>query len=460
MRLFTPRLVFSCVLAVALSGCVLKPRDSANTAKKLDEVAKRQGYETDRIARSALPELTSAPTWQQVLHRAMLANGDLEASYHEWAMAVQRIDQAGSWPDQPVELGFDYMLSGGRMKAFDRTTVSAGLMNASSMPNKVYESAKVAWRDAQRAGERFGGAKFTLQRQVLQAWADFALQAERVRIQQENIGLLRLVAGTAGSRVRAGGAQQEQLRADVSLKLAENEIATARSELDRQRASLNGMLRRGVDEPLTPSAEPRDVDLSDDDWLAAGVANNAELAALGFDEQARRSAIVRARLEYLPAINPMAAFTGSVSQSVGAAIVLPTQWQKIGAMVKEARSDLRRVQATFAQASADRTSRFTAALISMRDAERRARLFQDDVLPLAERTVELSRQGYASGTVGFLELIDSQRTLFDTRLLLAEARTLREKMLAELEELAGVDAEVVPTGAGTMPATQPTKERP
>ena len=66
-----------------------------------------------------------------------------------------------------------------------------------------------------------------------------------------------------------------------------------------------------------------------------------------------------------------------------------------------------------------------------------------------------SRQSYTTGSVGFIELIDSQRTLLDVRLMIVEARAAREKALADLESLAGVDIETLKS-----PATQAaTKDR-
>jgi outer membrane protein, heavy metal efflux system len=448
------------ILAIPLSGCVIKPQAASREPERLDAVGRDFGYVTSRTVdpRPNTPDLPTSPTWKDVLERAFRANGDLEAAFHEWAMAVERIDQAGTWPTSNVELGFDYMFSSERMKTFDRMTFSAGLMDATALPNKTYENASVAWREAQAASERFRAAKFDLQMRVLQAWADYALQAERVRIQEANLDLLRLVSETAASRVRAGGAQQEQLRADVELRLAENELATARTTLDQQRASLNALLRRAPDAPLQPPAtmpEPRPLPATDDGLLAAGVANNADLAALGFDVEARHAAIRRARLEYLPEINPMAAFTGSVSQSLGAAITVPTQIPRIRAMVAESRADLRRVEASLAQARSDRAGRFAATLIALRDAERRAQLFNRDVLPLAEQTLDLTRRSYGAGSSTYLDLIDTQRTLLDVRLMAAEAATMRERMLAELEALAGMDIETVrPTASSSTPTTQ------
>ena len=91
--------------------------------------------------------------------------------------------------------------------------------------------------------------------------------------------------------------------------------------------------------------------------------------------------------------------------------------------------------------------------------ERQAAVFQEAILPRAQETLASLRQAYAAGTGTFTDLIDSQRTLLDVRLMIAEARMEREKRLAELEALAGVDIEtlVAPaTGTTTRPQTQPT----
>jgi outer membrane protein TolC len=449
------RLLLIPLISLSLAGCVLKPQEANREADRLSAAGDRYGYARgEPTTRAAAPELPDQPTWRDVLRRAFLANGDLEAAYFEWAMAVQRIDQAGTWPTSNLELGFEYMFSGERMKAFDRTTLSVGLMDPSALPNKTFQNAKVATHEAQAAGERFRAAKFDLQMRVLQAWADYALQAEQVRINQENVSLLRMVADTAASRVRTGGPQQEQLRAGVELRLAENDLATSQATLGQQRAKLNALLHRDAAAPLTAPAEmpePRKLASTDDELLSAGVKNNSELAALGRDEEARRSAIERARMEYLPEINPMAAFTGSVSQSVGATIGLPTQLPRIRAMVAESRADLRRVQAMAGQARADRAGQFAATLLALRDAERRTSVFERDVLPLARQTVDLTRRSYAAGTASYLDLIDAQRTLLDVRKMAAEARTMREKMLAELESLAGVDIETLETASQESP---------
>jgi outer membrane protein TolC len=132
-------------------------------------------------------------------------------------------------------------------------------------------------------------------------------------------------------------------------------------------------------------------------------------------------------------------------------LILPTTIPEIRGRIDESRAMLRSTQAMLRQAKSDRAASFVAALYAMRNAERQAAVFQDAILPRAQQTLASLRQSYAAGNTSFTDLIDTQRTLLDVRLMIAEARMEREKRLAELEALAGVDIETL-----AVPATQPT----
>ena len=440
---------------LGVSGCVLAPKEAKQEQSRLDDAGNvyRRPFE-----KRELLELSAQPTWRDVLRRAFLANGDLEAAYHEWAMAVSRIQQAGSYPNSPVSLGFEYMFSDESMKSWDRTTISAGFDAGETLllPNKVYQSGKVATRDAQAAGERFVAAKFNLQRRVLNAWIDYALLAEKVRIQRENTSLLRLLNETAAGRVRAGGAQQDLLRTDIEYRMADDELRTMESELPRMRAMLNAMLDRSPDAPLAPPAAlpgPRPAPRDDAALLTLGVGANPELKAIAFETAGRRDALERARMEYLPDVNPFAAVTGDVEQVIGIDVMLPTVLPRIKGMVKEARADLRRIQSMARRTRLDRAAEYVAAVYALRNSERQAALFEKQVLPNAQRVLDSVRQSYSAGTGEYLDLIEAQRTLLDVRLTIAEAKAAREKNLADLEALAGTDMETIIKSATTTQTT-------
>ena len=448
--------------ALSLTGCVLAPAERKQEQSRLDRAG--QPF-APPFEQRILPELPMEPAWPDLLHRAFLANGDLEAAYFEWAAAVSKIQQAGSYPNTPLSLNFSYLFSAGRMKTFDRTTVTAGPdpMDSLAFPSKVYQAAKVALDEARAAGQRFAAAKFDLQRKLLNGWYDYALMAERIRIAQSNLALLRLISETAAGRVRAGAQQLDLLRADVEQRRAEDELRGMESQLPQMRAMLNAMLARSPDAPLAPPNQippARPVPADDARLLALAADNNPELTSLAHRVRGRQDALELARLQYIPDLNPTFSFTGSVSQVVGLGLSIPSIMPKVQGMVKEARAELRATQAMYRQTKFDRSAQVVAALYAMRNSERQAVLFDQQIIPAANRIADNTRDAYSRGQMSFIELIEAQRTLLAARLTAVEARAAREKSLADLEALLGLDIETLSPNSTTQPTLGESHEHP
>lgn len=444
------------LLALSLGGCVLAPPGTRHEQRRLDAAGKPYRHP---IERRVIPELPAQPTWRDVLHRAFLANGDLEAAYFEWRAAMARIPQVANYPNTNLAPSFSYMFSGERMKSWNRTTLNVGFdpMENLSFPIKVAQAGKVALQKTRAAGKRFEATKFELQRRTLTAYFELVLHEEKIRIQAESVGLLKRITETATDRLRAGGNQTDMLRAQTQYRLAENELANMRSEHMALRAMLNAMMAREPNAQLElPQRlpEPRTVAADDAQLIATAVDANPELARLAHDVAGKADALELARMGFIPDINPFAAFTGSVSQTIGAMLIIPTTIPEIRGKIDEARAMLRSSQATLRQARLDRVASFVAALYVMRNSERQAAFLEKQILPQMKQIVEGVRQAYATGTGTYADLIDSQRTLLEVRLLLAEQRIEREKRLVELEALAGTDVEAIAVPA-TVPSTQP-----
>ena len=81
-----------------------------------------------------------------------------------------------------------------------------------------------------------------------------------------------------------------------------------------------------------------------------------------------------------------------------------------------------------------------------------ARLYQDAILPQARLTVESALAAYRVNRVDFLTLLDSQMTVFNYEISLAQATASYNKTLAEIDLLTG--------GApGNMPKNQANSRR-
>jgi len=449
--------------SLGLAGCVLAPSGTRTEQERMTEQARH--YEPPLDSRE-LPPLPSPAGWQDALHRAFLANGDLEAAYFEWKAAMTRIDQSATWPNSNLAVSYGFMFSNEKMKTWNRNSFGFGFDPAMSLqlPIKPETAGKVAFQEARAAGFRFLKTKFDVQQRVLNAFYDLALVEERIRIQQDNVRLLEQVSQSARVRVQAGAPQQDLLKAQIEYRMAQNELGNMEAEARGMRAMLNGMLSLPPDvlvaiPPTLPAPRP---ELADDARLIAmGVAQNPELAALAAQVAGRQDALELARLRYIPDINPQFSFTGSVSQTVGAMVMLPTMVPAIQGAINESAAMLRSAEAMSRQTGRDRVASFVAALYFMRNAERQVKLFEQDILPLAQQTMNSSRQAYAAGTVAYADLIDSQRTLLNVRLMIAQVRIEREKRLAELETLAGTDIEALttaPPAASASPPTSPTTQ--
>ncbi|MBM4265975.1 MAG: TolC family protein [Deltaproteobacteria bacterium] len=433
------------LLVLFLEGCVLAPR---GTDEERARVARAGAAWVAPAQDRALPELPAEPAWSDVLRRAFLANGDLEAAYLDWRAAVERIDVAAGYPNTNVALGYQYLFSGDDLKGWDRSTFTIGSdpMQNLSFPTKVMAAGREALAEARAAGERFGAARLELQQRVLTAWWEYALLAERIRIEREALALVGLSAAGARARLGAGASARELLALEVERRLAEDGVRRLEADVIAHRARLNALLARPAGEPLAlPSRlpEPRALLIGDRELLATAAARNPALAALDREIEARTGGVERAYQEFIPDVNPFAGFTGGIEQIAGVMASLPARVPILLGMVREARTRLARAEATHRQASSDTEAAVLATLAALRDRERQMALLEGEVRPLADRAAANARAAYESGALDVGELIEAEQLVLEIDLLEAEARTAREIRLAELEALIGFDVETV-----------------
>jgi outer membrane protein TolC len=438
-------IAFGVLVMVCAQGCALAPRGTRDEEERAEDAS--VPYEAPPPER-VLPELPDHANWRDVLHRALLANGDLEAAVHEWRAALARVDQAAGYPNTNAMVGMQYLFSDENMKSFDRMTLTLGFDTMENLvfPSKARRAGQVALDAARAYGERVRETKFAVQERVLGMWADYALLAEEIRVRGRTIELRELVSKTAAARLRSGGRVQESLAADLSLIQDQNELSSREAQLRALRAELNGMLAREPDallEAPDPFPEPRPLPVTDAALLVVAVDRNPELAALSHEVAGREDALSLARMRWIPDLNPMAVIMGSISWSLGGALVLPTTFKEIRGAIRESEAMLEAARATMEQARREQAASFVATLVALRDAERQAQWFQDRVVPAAEHAVETAQESYSTGSLPLTEMLDAEEMLLDARFASARVRAEREKLLSRLESLAGVDVETL-----------------
>lgn len=457
-RLPQHALTAACACAIAaIAGCSLEPASTKDERARLDSA----GVVFERpIASRALPDLPAEPTWRDVLHRAFLANGDVEAAYFDWKASLERVTIASAYPNSNLSLGYEYMFSSERMNAFNRSTFSAGLdpVMSLTLPIKAEQAGRVALDEARAAGEKFRVAKFELQKKVLQSWADYVLQDRLIALASEDVVLRRMLSDSTARGAAAGMRVRRAAAADIELQRAESMLLDQRSEHAATLAMLNSLMARELRAPLpVPSKTEPTRQLPDDDlvMLKAAAEVYPEVAVMTREAEGRSDALELARMRWIPDIGLSASFTGSISQALGAMLSVPTNVASIRGGIREAEAQLRASQATLRQRTSDRVGEYVSLLVVYRNAQRRAAIFEDAILPAAERLSGDDERAYESGAAPFAEVLESHEMLLDVHSVIASSRADMEKAIAEIECCLGADIETLTSTQGTL-ATHPT----
>lgn len=385
-----------------------------------------------------LPENPSA---DDLVRFALVSSPDLEQRYWEWRSAIEQIPQDGTQATN-LTISAGTTISKGQLST-DRTslTVLNDPMADIVLPVKLSVAAQRAFENARAAGFRFTQAKFELRARVLDAWYDYALNAELIRIEQSNAELLAAAVMVVEARNRVGGAgQQDVLKSNNELDLSRNDLANMQAQVPALRSAVNALLGREPQAALiVPASLPttRPVNYSDPELLALAQRENPELKATAAEIRGRSQSIALAKLQYVPDFSLSAGTDlAGITQSLLGSMTVPIlRHEAIEAAVAQAEANLRGAEASRRQAQNDLGARLVGDVSTLRDADRQLALFEQEIVPRLSQMVLLSRSAYESGQATLLDLLDSQRSLLSIQRLVAELRVTREKRLADLEAI-------------------------
>jgi outer membrane protein, heavy metal efflux system len=428
-----------------LAGCTLTPEAAKSERQELERIG--VSYEPV-FSERVLPELPENPGWRDILSRAFLANGELEAAYFQWKAAVERIDAAGAWPNSDLSVGFSYAFSGERMKSFDRTALmlAPDAMRNLTLPSKAAKAADVAYFEAKATGERFLLLKFDLQRDVLFGWAEYTYQARAIRLKRQDLTLRRLESAAARAGISGGGRQEPFVASRLALVTAESDLADLEAEHARHRAELNALMARHPSAPLNPPAHPeppRPLPMDSDALILAAAETFPEVEAMTSELRAAENALELARMRWIPDINPTLSIMGTVTQSLGAVVTLPTTVAEVRARIREAEAQVRAADARLRQRTASRIGEFVGLLIELDRARARAAQFRAHILPAARAIADLRQREYEAGMGSLTSLTEARKTELDAELMIAASEAQIEKAIVDIECCLGRDIETL-----------------
>jgi cobalt-zinc-cadmium efflux system outer membrane protein len=393
-----------------------------------------------RGARAGSPDPQQPISLDQAITLALAANPEMRASQGRVAMAVARAMQARRWSNPELTLAAeDAPVSGGGLHESKNTI---GMSQTVPFPGKKRLDGQAAAAGVRRNEMETRLYELELTREVKAAFYRVLASERLVAVARELAEVTASSAGTARKRVEAGAApDQEQLRAEIQLEQARSNLAESDRELAIARQELAMLL--GHPElhsvpligSLAESSDRRLADAPPPDWLE----RHPRVVAARLARDRSEIELKRARLEPYPDVTlgvsggrEGATDTGIMEFRVG----LPLPILDTGkGRKREAQAGLEIAQAELAATEQRLLREWGIVTKRFRTAVEQVESYRDRILPKASQALRLVQTGFEEGKFGFIDLIDTQRTV-------AEARLAYQNKLLELH-LAQADLEAL-----------------
>lgn len=441
------------LLALVAAGCTLTPRGLGAERAAVAAAAEWRAAADPK----GLPAPADGDDWRAFLRRALLANGDVRAAWFEWRAAVAEVSGASEWPNTSLAFGYSRAFSSDAVKSFDRNSFGLGVdtMQNLSFPAKTMASGRATLAEAQAAGQRFRAAKFRVQRRALEAWLDLALAAENARLARQSATLAMVASDAAEAALRAGEGQGSAFSARIDTARDVDAVADAEAQAAAARAVLaaTAALASPRDVAL-PTRLPAPRALPDDPSALAEALDRTPLTRELEDERRRaQAALDLAELQWIPDVNPTAAFTGSMEQAVGLVAMLPTRFASIRSGIASAKAMRGAAAQRLRQARRDQRGELGATLAAAAGAARARRVLEQRALPDAVSATIATESAYAAGRAQLADVVEARLLQVAIRGEIAAAAIEREKGLAAIEDLLGTDLETLTRGSAPRMAS-------
>lgn len=440
------RLALPLTGVVFLAGCASA---SEKTQRAGYRAAAPAVYAASETADSE-PELDGDSTLDDYLHYALAHNPGLRAAFDRWKAALERIPQARSLPDP--RFNYTYFIEAVETRVGPQRQ-RFGVAQMFPWLGKLRLQGGAAAEAAAAAGEEYEKAKLALSYRVTAAYHEYWYLARAIAVTGEHLQLLVTLEGVARIRYQAGAATNSAVvQAQVELGKLDDRLRTLESLRKPIAAKLNAALNRPprLELPWPRSLPEFTASFTDEqagEWL---LESNPDLRRLEHLAGKEEAGLKLAEKNYYPditlgvdyiqtgeALMPGTPDSGKDPVMAMVSINLPIWYGNYRAAEREAR--LRK--AAVVEDRADTENRLEAdlalALYHFRDAERKIDLYADTLVPKAEQSLNVARQGFEAGNTSFNSLIDAERLLLEFQLAYHRARADRGQRLAEIEMLIG-----------------------
>jgi len=390
----------------------------------------------------------SALTLEDLIRQALGSNPDLLALREERESARFHPSSASAYPFP--KLTYTHFLESVETRLGPQKDILQ-LMQPVPFPGKLSLKNEIASFDIDISGEKIKQAELAVIRRVKEAYYTLAGNVEVLGLLEQESKILHNIREITRVRLESGRGYQHHL---LGIEVELLRIREKKMEYKEKRKSAVSVLKGLLDMPAEDSLEVIThkealPSAAVPDSLFASAASNPGVRLMERLAEKERKKLDLARKGYLPDFTLGAGYirigepsmdmpdSGRDAWNISVGMRLPLWFGSVRSEVAEERSMVRVMELRYRAERRDLVERIDLLRNRYRSAAEIAGLYRSELIPRAGQALQSAREGYLSGKIDYIEILDAQRQLISLKIKHAEKKAEAFINLAGLEEATG-----------------------
>ncbi len=397
---------------------------------------------------------TKTLSLDSLITQAKENNPDILAAKKRWEASKSRIPQAKSL-ENPV-IGFTFeKIPRGTLKLNKVMPEDRMLSFSQFLPffGKLSLKGKIAVVESQMFAAEYKAKELEVINQVRNAYYDLFMNYKEQELTRESRALLEGIVKVAEAKYAVGTISQEEVyKIHLEAVRLANSIKNLEQEQSSKQTRLNTLLNRDPEIPLGIPQLSEDAPFSADikSLYQSTVMNQPELLIFAYAIERNKHAKALAKRSFFPDLMASIVQRGIASPTLGPwdlmlSFSVPLWfWTKQKYEVKEAIANLEEAEAAYKAMQNRAFAEVKDLATKIEVARNKIQLYQRDLMPILENSIEVSLSAFSAGKGDFMALLDTQRMLVDTKMGYYKALVEYNMNVADLERTVGLSYPVNP----------------
>jgi outer membrane protein TolC len=409
--------------------------------------------------KNPISDVRKGASLSEILRIVVADNPSIKAARAKWEMMKARVPQTRAWEDLRLSAN---SVAGRFVDVPSESFMNQSVIIEQELPvsGKNLSRARASIAEAAETFEELRRAELDAVTRSKISYFKLSGAYAQLKINDKNRELLNQMVQISRAKYEVGTqSQADVLLAQTDLARLAETRALIQRDISDQQSLLNVLMNLPA---RTPVASPEPLtfkceEVDPDRFEALALANRPEIVMAQRKIEAEKARLQLAKKQWVsdPALSVTTQRYNDTSHAVNevdVGISLPLPWlnrAKYSAGITEAEKSLENAQLEYEAARTGVLGMVRDQLEKILTTRLNYRLYRDEIVPLANESVQTTRASYESDKTSFLELITARRTLQDVDSTALDHLTNYKVALAELEAIVGNSNPILPATTKT-----------